>query len=263
MKLLKGFVINLQFFTIIPISVKVPMDEDHLERSVQTFPLLGLLQGSVYAAVLYGLLQWTPFTPLAVAFIITLLTIVMTGGLHLDGWIDTCDAYFSYREKEKRLEIMTDPRVGAFGVISVIILLSSRFLFLYEIILFIQPASYFLIALVPLLSKSLMGYFLMTIRTAKKNGIAYFFQKSVKKHSLFIYLVYIFFILVVSAWISISSVMYSLLLMSVVLVFAIYYSRKIVHWFGGITGDVLGASVEGVEFILWMVVWLLHYYVMV
>lgn len=57
--------------------------------------------------------------------------------------------------------------------------------------------------------------------------------------------------------------MYSLLLMSVVLVFAIYYSRKIVHWFGGITGDVLGASVEGVEFILWMVVWLLHYYVMV
>ena len=47
-----------------------------------------------------------------------------------------------------------------------------------------------------------------------------------------------------------------------VLLFLIVISRKIVRWFGGITGDVLGASVEGVECLLWMMVWLWLYFVM-
>ena len=128
MKTIKGLIMSIQFFTSIPIPYEVPMDRDHIERAVRTMPILGLLQGFVYAGVLYGLLNWTPISPLGAAFFIWLSLIIVTGGIHLDGWMDTSDAFFSYRDKEKRLEIMKDPNTGAFGVLSVIVLLGARFL---------------------------------------------------------------------------------------------------------------------------------------
>ena len=54
-----------------------------------------------------------------------------------------------------------------------------------------------------------------------------------------------------------------LLLMVIAILSLLFAARKAVKWFGGITGDVLGASVEGVEIVLWMTLWLLHYFVMV
>ena len=86
------------------------MDRDHIERAVKTFPLLGLLQGIFYAGSIVCLLNWTPFSPLAAAFFVWLALIFVTGGIHLDGWMDASDAFFSYRDKEKRLEIMKDPQ---------------------------------------------------------------------------------------------------------------------------------------------------------
>lgn len=263
MKYVKGLLINLQFFTTIPIPITLPMDKAHLQRSVQTFPILGLIQGMLYVVVLYSLMQWTPLSPLAIAFIFTVCTIVFTGGLHLDGWVDTCDALFSYREKEQRLEIMSDPRVGAFGVISVIILLSSRLLFFYEMILNIQPFSYVLFAIVPMFSKTAMGYLLIMIPAAKNTGLAYLFQQAVKKNNLFIYVIYWLIVFLGLAFIHFSFVKYSLILLLAASLFVVYFSRKTKQSFGGITGDLLGAAVEGVEAILWMIVWLLHYYVMV
>src|SRR5690554_5119672 len=129
MNFIKGFLLNLQFFTAIPINMEIPMDKKQLRSSIQTIPLLGLFQGIVYSSLLYVLIHWTPFSYIAIAFLVWLLTIILTGGLHLDGWMDTWDAYFSYKDKEKRLKIMSDPHIGAFGVLSIIILLSARFLF--------------------------------------------------------------------------------------------------------------------------------------
>lgn len=262
MRLLRGFLINLQFLTMIPIRWQLPMDKDHLRRSIQTFPILGLLQGGVYAAIWYGLIHWTPLTDEAVAFFVLIATILFTGGMHLDGWMDTSDAFFSYRDKEKRLEIMSDPRVGAFGVLSVILMLSSRWLFFYEMTRFVQPFTYVLVAMVPILSKTLLGQFLIKIPTAKDSGLGYLFQQAVKKDSLrvyYFYLIVLFFGLYVlnPLW-----SLYGLFLFGGMLFFSFYFRRKIVQGFGGITGDILGASVEGVEWLLWLILWLLHYCVM-
>ncbi|MBA4536851.1 adenosylcobinamide-GDP ribazoletransferase [Bacillus aquiflavi] len=262
MNMIRGFFINLQFFTSIPIPFQLSMDKQAVKRSVQMFPILGILQGLLYASILYGLIQWTPFTPLASAFLFTLFTIIFTGGLHLDGWIDTSDAFFSYREKEKRLEIMKDPRVGAFGVLSVIILLSSRFFFFYEVTLFVQPSSYFLVALVPFLSRSMMGYFLLSIQTAKKEGLGYFLQQAADKTALWIYPFYFFIVFILLAIFNKDALFGGFILLLVIVFLATFFFYKIRSWFGGITGDVLGASVEGAEAVLWMTVWLLHYFVM-
>ena len=117
-KLLKGLLIDIQFFTAIPVPLEIPMDKPHLKKAVQAFPLLGLIQGVIYTSLVYVLLEFTPFSNLAVAFMLWLTTILLTGGIHLDGWMDASDGFFSYKDQEKRLEIMKDPRTGAFGVIS-------------------------------------------------------------------------------------------------------------------------------------------------
>ena len=126
--------------------MKFPWIVIHIEKAIKMFPLLGILQGIFYAFLLYGLVNWTPFSPLAAAFFVWLSLIFLTGGLHLDGWMDASDAFFSYRDKQKRLEIMKDPRVGAFGVLSIIVLLSARFLFIYEITLHAVNSTLFLLS---------------------------------------------------------------------------------------------------------------------
>ncbi|RFU67949.1 adenosylcobinamide-GDP ribazoletransferase [Bacillus sp. V59.32b] len=261
MKTWIGFLINLQFFTVFPMKRQLPMDKEYINKTFHTFPLLGLLLGAIYAAVLYALLEWTPLSPLAAAFILWLLTIFVTGGLHLDGWIDTSDAYFSYRDIPKRLEIMSDPRTGAFGVISVIVLLGSRMLFLYEIIQNIKPWSYSLIIMVPFLGRVAMGFILAKMPLAKNVGLAAFFQAAAGKNSTAGYPVYLAFAGLAILSTNLTS-FYSFIVLLVVLFFSmLFLKRKIIKWFGGITGDVNGASVEGVELILWMAIWLLHYFV--
>jgi adenosylcobinamide-GDP ribazoletransferase len=260
--MIKGFLINIQFFTSIPIRKQLPMQGPYLKKAVQTFPLLGLFQGVLYAAILFCLQTYTPFSDLAAAFIVWLLTIVITGGLHLDGWMDTSDAFFSYQDREKRLEIMKDPRTGAFGVLSVIVLLSSRFLFIYEIVLNIVPSSYVLISIIPFLGKSVMGYLLLTTRPAREEGLAYFFQSAVSRKVIWIYpLYFIAAVFLLFIW-NTESLLFAGVLGGVVVLTIFYIRKKIITLFGGVTGDVLGASVEGTELLLWMTVWLLHYFAM-
>ena len=261
MKTIKGLIMSIQFFTSIPISYEVPMDRVHIEKAIKTFPLLGLLQGIFYTFLLYGLVQWTPFSSLAVGFV--WLTDPPTGGLHLDGWMDASDAFFSYRDKQKRLEIMKDPRIGAFGALSVIVLLSARFLFIYEITLQTVASTYILIALIPFLSKSVMGILLIKVRAAKEDGLGTLFKKASTPYTLWVYPVYMVIVFSGSLLLLAEALSGALALLLMTMVVLFIVARKVVKWFGGITGDVLGASVEGVEIVLWMTLWLWHYFVMV
>lgn len=257
-----GILINLQLFTTIPVHRELSMDAAQLKRAVQTFPLIGVFQGTLISTFLYILVEWSPFSALAITFILWLFMMVFTGGIHLDGWMDASDAFFSYRDLEKRLQIMSDPRTGAFGVLSVIVLLSGKFLFIYEIVQNVEFASYFIIAMIPFLSKSVMGTFLILIKPSKEEGLAAFFQSAIQKSCIWIYPIYTVLFAVTAFLISTESLFSILTLIVVTTIVAWYIKRKILRWFSGVTGDVLGASVEGTEVLLWMTVWLLHYFVM-
>lgn len=259
---LKGMLINLQFFTAIPIPLRLPMDKQHLNAAIKTFPLLGILQGMIYAGIFYFFLLISPFSPLTAAIVLWVSLIVVTGGIHLDGWMDASDAYFSYGDQQKRLEVMSDPRVGAFGVLSVILLLSTKLFFIYEIAIKTNDVStFFFIACIPFFSRLVMGMMLVKVKTAKDNGLGKMFQDAATSRSLLIYVVYSMLIAMIILF-SLPTLLVSfLLLLLTALVMFVIMKRKSVRWFGGTTGDVIGASVEGVEWCLWMVLWLLHYFV--
>lgn len=253
---------GIQFFTSIPIRYEVPMDRPHIHSAIKMFPMLGLLQGILYGVFMYALLHWTPLSPLAVAFFVWLALIVITGGIHLDGWMDCSDAYFSYRDRVKRLEIMKDSRIGAFGVLSVMVLLSAKFLFIFEVVLWSVDETFILIVLIPFLGKMVMGILLLNVKSAKEEGLGFMFQQAASQRTLWNYPIYLVLMGLLILWGWSNALIGFVVFIVIALIFIIVMSRKIVKWFGGVTGDVLGASVEGVECLLWMSVWLWHYFVM-
>lgn len=257
-----GLILNFQFFTTLPINLEVPMTEENIERSIRLFPILGLYFGLIYSFVIYFLQNYSPFSNLIIAFIVWLLTIVLTGGIHIDGWMDSSDGFFSYRDQSRRLEIMSDPRLGAFGVIGGIILLLGKFIFIYEILTKTTENSSIYFVLIPILSRTFMAFTLLFIPKAKDKGLGHLFQKAAKKSTPFFYEIYLFALIpiyFISKWMVLN---FLLLLASSFIVF-LFVKNKAVKWFGGITGDVVGAAVEGLEVFLWFILLLLHYFAMV
>ncbi|GLY11575.1 adenosylcobinamide-GDP ribazoletransferase [Pseudobacillus badius] len=251
-----GFLLNVQFFSAVPVRRELPVDAVHLRAALRMFPLFGLTKGIVYGALFLLLIEWSPLSPLGSAFLFWLLPILWTGGLHLDGWIDTSDAFFSYRDRSRRLEILKDPRVGAFGVLSLIVLLAARFLFIYEIFLFGNSQVVYFIILIPFYSQMITGLLLNGVAPAKQEGIAYFFQQGKDSR---LAAGYGFWTIVIAglffAWTK--SLLSLLLLAFLAYLFFLFARRGALKHFGGITGDLLGASLEGAEGCLWMILWLL------
>ena len=105
--------VALSFLTVLPIGPRRLPEE--LAPSGAYFPMVGLLLGGGLAALDVGLRQLFP--PLLASAVLLVALIVATRGLHLDGFVDSCDALLGGFSRERRLEILRDPRVGAFGAI--------------------------------------------------------------------------------------------------------------------------------------------------
>ena len=91
-------------------------------HALAAFPLVGLAEGFLMTAWGHvANLLGVPAT--IVAAVLVALPVAVTGGIHLDGLCDTSDALASWAPRERKLEIMHDPRAGAFGVIGVVVYL--------------------------------------------------------------------------------------------------------------------------------------------
>jgi adenosylcobinamide-GDP ribazoletransferase len=118
----------LTFLTKLPWPWKGRAEAQDLARSMFWFPWVGALLGWGYGGAWLGLRQVLP--PAAAAALLLCFTVAITGGLHLDGLADTADGLGGGHTPEARLRIMKDSRVGAFGVISLILVLMLKFAFL-------------------------------------------------------------------------------------------------------------------------------------
>ena len=114
-----------QFLTIFPALIKRMFTSREMGRAVAWFPLVGVVLG----LLLYGvntLAQW--IFPVSVSAAITLFAwVVLTRAFHLDGFMDMCDGLFGGFNPERRLEIMKDSRMGAFGVAGGVLVLLTEF----------------------------------------------------------------------------------------------------------------------------------------
>jgi adenosylcobinamide-GDP ribazoletransferase len=127
---MQHFLIALQFLTIFPVKIKSQIENKSFGRSLAYFPVVGALVGLIAASISLV----SHFLPYLVTMaLILIILIVITGGIHLDGFADTCDGFYGSRPKEKILEIMRDSHIGTMGVIAVVCLLLLKFTLLLSI----------------------------------------------------------------------------------------------------------------------------------
>jgi adenosylcobinamide-GDP ribazoletransferase len=117
----KAFFMCLGMFTALPVFYR-PWDEKLRPLMIACLPPAGLLLGGLWLAV-GALLRALSVPPALGAAVLVILPLLATGGIHLDGYMDTADAILSWRPLEKRLAILKDPHTGSFAVLAVACLL--------------------------------------------------------------------------------------------------------------------------------------------
>jgi adenosylcobinamide-GDP ribazoletransferase len=153
---------------------RIPMPQIKWNGKNMRYSLLFLpVVGAVVATVLYGvffLFRYFSLSPVFFASAAMLVPVLLTGGIHVDGYCDTCDALASHSDRETRLSIMKDPHIGAFGLIYTCTLLLLQFGAWHQIFLkpgFILPA---LASFV--LSRALAALAIIDFPKAKQSGLA-------------------------------------------------------------------------------------------
>ena len=244
-----GIALAFQFFSVVPVKKALPMEKRDITVMYMALPLLGTVMGAAALALAFLFQEYTDASPLLGAFLLVFFFFAATGGLHLDGLADTADAYFSYQNREKRLEIMGDPRIGAFGTMALIFAVAGKVIVLAEVLVDL-PLIWLMI--VPLLSRTGLLILFNWTKSAKKDGLAAFFQQRAHKRWLagasgsYLLLVAALF-LYAGGW----SVAFAVLAAFLLVLFL--YRRWCLRNFGGMTGDLFGAYVEGAEILLWTI----------
>jgi len=225
------------------------MDRKSVTAMFSTLPWIGAGIGIFTSSVWLYL----DASPLFLAFTIVFIGIAVSGGLHLDGFVDTSDAFFSYRNIEKRHEILADPRIGAFGAMALLFFIMGKIILLAEIITLNGLKWEWLIVL-PFLARAGMVYYFIITPAARDKGLAAFFKKRFDHRKLLV--TTLILIVVGSGFIAVISESVLIAVISFVLLFSCAHLYK--HWtkkqFGGVTGDLSGAFVEGMEVVLWLVI---------
>ena len=130
--MIHDFLLAVGYFTRIPVPAHPDFSEAALKRSAVYFPLIGVLVGSLLALICSAALSlWSP----AVAVVLTLASgFIITGAFHEDGWADTFDGFGGAFERERKLAIMTDSRLGTYGSLALWAVLTLKVLALIELV---------------------------------------------------------------------------------------------------------------------------------
>lgn len=242
----RPFVTALRTLTILPVPGK---DTDDFSKSLLFFPIAG----GIIALVSYPFFLLCQLIPQQLhnvcGLIFTLLSVAITGGLHVDGIADVADGFFGGRNKETVLKIMKDSRIGTFGGIAIVLDLLFRFV-LYGYI--ITNLTYLPVLLSMIISRSAQAVVLASCSYARgpEGGTAAPFSGSRTKLPLlviilaFIYGSFFFFSKSEPLTISLIAVIIA------VCCAVWYYYRRI----GGITGDCIG-SINEISEITYLLTW--------
>lgn len=250
---MKRFIAILQFMTRIPINVDVGIDDD-FHKSLTYFPLVGLVLGALLFLV--GTVSMIIFDPFITSIIITLASVLLTGGLHIDGLGDTFDAIYSYRDKEKMLEIMKDSRLGTNSLLAITFVILLKIGFIYSVV---NAGCMWMITFMPVIAR--LGVLRLTYKTVspRAKGMGNMFIGKCSTNMFISAILYtIAMILLIAKFIFLSEFEIIIRILGsiiVVILFNQIFKNHIYKKIDGVTGDILGCSIE-----LGEVIYLLYIY---
>ena len=247
MKFLEPMIIAFSMYSKIPMP-RIEWNKENMKYTMCFFPLIGVVTGAIiYLAGMFldgNIFSKVHSGRLMFAAIMTLIPVFVSGGIHLDGFMDTMDALGSWGDKEKKLEILKDSHNGAFAVIGICCYFTGSLGVWSEIRTEMLPV----VAAGYVISRALSGLAVMTFPAARGSGLVKTFQDGAQKKAVrFTMIVYL--ILVAGYLYICSPVGMVVLLIIAGAVFGYYYqmSRK---QFGGVTGDLAGYFLQICELAL-------------
>ena len=237
MIVLQTIAVAFAMFSAIPVP-QFDWTEKNMRYALCAFPLIGLLCGALWCVC--GILP-LPAPARAAGF--CLVPVWVTGGIHLDGYADTCDALSSYGDRAKKLEILKDPHCGAFAVIR----LCSYFVAYLALCACVEftPRVGLIWTLALVLERTLSGYAVAAFPMAKNTGLAHTFATAADRRTVRRVLSVLAVVLAVCM-----AALGGWALVLVALLCLWRYHAVACQQFGGITGDLAGWFLQKAE--LWM-----------
>lgn len=230
----QAFKIAFSMYSAIPMP-KTDWNERNMRYAMCFFPLIGVPIGALLMGWLW-LCETLATGTLLTAAVCAVIPVLVTGGIHLDGFCDTVDALSSHQTVEKKLEILKDSHTGAFAILGAIVyfLLDTALWSEYQFT--VSTAWVLLISFA--LSRTLSALALVIFHPAKNSGLLRTFsdlaQKRTVRTVMLLFLVLCFVLLLVLDWKS-----GTLVIVAAALTFW-YYHHMSQKQFGGITGDLAG-----------------------
>ncbi|WP_342347090.1 adenosylcobinamide-GDP ribazoletransferase [uncultured Nitrospira sp.] len=234
-----SFSLAWQLLTIIPLpgGSGSKIHSAMFGASLQWFPLVGFLLGA--SLVMIDRLLGSLFPPVVLNMVMLTLYVLVTGGLHLDGWADTVDALSGGRDSDHRLTILRDSRIGALGATGLMLILGLRYAGLLALPVGFREAMLFCM---PAIGRWAMVIGCWGVVYPRSEGLAAQFIRTVRWRDVLVATT----VVGLGLW-----GMFNAVTAAMLMIVVCFVVRFVVWWmskkFGGITGDVLGAMNEAVE----------------
>jgi len=231
--MLNAIIASLSTYSAIPMP-NIEWSKKTTQYAICFFPIVGIIIGgllSLWYLFSYNLgVSGILFSAVAAA-----LPILVSGGIHMDGFMDTVDALASHSSCERRLAILKDPRAGAFAVIFCVVYMIAAFALYFELYIMelVFPACFVFV-----ISRALSAFLAITMKNARAEGmLATFIKHTNRRAALFssivtatVFLLPIMLLCVVGGAISAA--------LAIICLF--WYRRMATRRFGGATGDTAG-----------------------
>lgn len=241
---MKAFLIGLQFLTRINLSRQEIWTEEDFGKSVKYFPAIGSVLGIFFALIISAIILLTGGVILEnfTGAIFFASSVILTGGIHCDGLMDSADGLFSGRDKNKMLEIMKDSRAGAFGVVSLVVVAALQISTIADLITLSIMQTLAAVYSAPIIGRFLMVAIIKKFPYARPQGIGKAFAKNSTDKTLpiaFFETLILFLPMIIFNRYFFWEAFFALVMTSI---FAIEFGKFATKKIGGVTGDIYGAT---------------------
>lgn len=235
----ESFIVAFSMYSKIPMP-QISWTNKNMKYAICYFPLIGVVIGIISYFSYIGLTK-LGMGIVAKSGIMVIIPLIISGGIHMDGFLDTMDAISSYKTKEERLEILKDPHAGVFAIISCCVYLLLAFSMFSEI----TEKHICFVAIGYVYSRALSGLSLVTFKIGNSKGlVALFSEKSHKNIVKIIMLIYIISCIIIMLNIHL---VYGGICSIIGIIILIYYKIMSEKLFNGITGDIAGYFLQIAE----------------
>lgn len=236
----KAFLTALSTYSAIPVP-RSRFDERTMKYAICFFPAVGVIIG-VILLVWYKLSAAAGLSGIMFSAVASALPVIITGGIHLDGYMDTVDAICSHRERERKLEIMKDPHTGAFALIYIVVYFIIYFALTNELYILRAFSAAFPVFII---SRALSAFLALRLPNARGMGMLLYYTESTEKSkaelaALITAAAACVLMIIISPPCGIFAAVLSVL-------WVLLYTHTAMKQFGGVTGDTAGFFLEVCE----------------